>query len=575
METPELTPAPLADESPADYPTDPNAIRFIPLGGIGEIGKNMFLYEFGGEILVVDCGLMFPEQEMLGIDLVIPDFSYLLAHADRVQGIVLTHGHEDHIGALPWVLNELNVPVYGTKLTLALVRAKLTEHTYLPPVTLTEIDPDEALALGPFTLNFFRVTHSIPDGVGLIIDSPAGRIVHTGDYKFDQTPLLGQRTEVNKVVQAAAGGVLALMTDVTNIERPGWVPSEREVAATFEELFAAATGRVIVACFSSNISRMQEIVSVSARHGRRVCLIGRSMRSNMEVARTHGFIHLPSPDILVEPEGVCALAPDAVTVLTTGSQGEPLSALRLMSAGEHKYIKVTHGDLVVISASPIPGNEDLVYRTINQLFRQGAEVVYHEDEHHIHVSGHGNEEEQKMMLTLTAPRYVVPMHGEYRHLVRYRKMAAAVGYAPEQVPLLHSGDVLELTAERAEVIWQVEAGRVMIDGLGVGDIGTVVLRDRKHLSQDGMLVAIVGIDSQSGQIVAGPDIISRGFVFAQEAEELIDAAKEVVRTTVAGLTPTSSTDWESAQSTIRTALNRFVYERTKRRPMVIPVIMEL
>ncbi|MHB9131880.1 MAG: ribonuclease J [Armatimonadota bacterium] len=562
------------ETEPTPLVTDPTALRFIPLGGIGEIGKNMYVYEYDGKILVVDCGLMFPDQEMLGIDIVIPDITYLLEHADDVLGIVLTHGHEDHVGALPWVLNELNVPVWGTKLTLGLVRNKLSEHTYLPPVDLHEIDPNLSLELGPFNISFFRVTHSIPDAVGLIIDSPAGRVVHTGDFKLDQSPLTGQRTEVQKLALAAARGVLALMSDTTNVERPGWVPSEQEVAESFDELFANAEGRVIIASFASNISRMQEILNVSALYERRVCVIGRSMRANMEMARELGFIHLPDPNMLIEPEQVNKLPADEVTVITTGSQGEPLSALRLMSAGEHKYIKLGPGDLVVISATPIPGNEDLVYRTINQLFRQGAEVVYHGSDR-VHVSGHGNEEELKMMLTLASPRYVVPIHGEYRHLVRYRKIAGLIGYPENRIFLMHNGDVLEMTTENATVIGQVQAGRVMIDGLGVGDIGTVVLRDRKHLSEDGIVIAITGIDSQTGNVVAGPDIITRGFVYAKEAEELIDDAKEVVLRTVKNLTLESSTDWETAKSAVRTALNRFVYERTKRRPMVIPVIMEL
>jgi ribonuclease J len=556
------------------FPTDPDALRFIPLGGIGEIGKNMFAYEYGGKILLVDCGLMFPEQEMLGIDLVIPDITYLLEHADDVLGIVLTHGHEDHIGALPWVLNELNVPVWGTKLTLGMVRGKLTEHAYLPPVTLNMVDPDAPLELGPFTVEFFRVTHSIPDAVGLIIHTPAGKVVHTGDFKFDQSPILGQRTEVQKLALASTTGMLALMSDVTNIERPGWVASERTVSATFDELFEDATGRIIVACFASNIFRMQEVMNMAARYGRRVCVIGRSMRANVDIARELGFMRLPKPDLLIEPGEAAALPAREVTVLTTGSQGEPLSALRLMSTGEHKYIKVGPGDLVVISASPIPGNEDLVYRTINQLFRQGAEVVYHGQEH-THVSGHGHEEELKMMLTLTAPHFLVPVHGEYRHLIHYRKMGATMGYEADRVFLLHLGDVLELTATGCAVVGQVQAGRVMIDGLGVGDIGAVVLRDRKHLSQDGMLTAVVGIDSQKGEIVVGPDIVTRGFVFAEEAEELIDDAKQVVRDAIAKLDISSSTDWESAQATVRSALNKFVYARTKRRPMVIPVILEV
>lgn len=554
------------------FAVNPLAVRFIPLGGIGEIGKNMFAYEYDGAILVVDCGLMFPDQEMLGIDLVIPDITYLLENADRVLGIVLTHGHEDHVGALPWVLNELPLPVWGTKLTLGLVRNKLSEHSYLPPITLNEIIPEEPLTLGPFTINFFRVTHSIRDAVGLIIETPAGSVVHTGDFKFDQSPLSGPRTEVYKLAQAAAKGVIALMTDVTNAERPGWVPSERQVAETFDELFANAEGRIIIATFASNISRMQEILNVAALYDRHVCVIGRSMRANMDIARELGYITLPYPSIIIEPGQVNTYPPDQVAVITTGSQGEPLSALRLMSTGEHKYIKLGPGDLVVISATPIPGNEDLVYRTINQLFRQGAEVVY---QGKIHVSGHGNEEELKMMLTLTAPRFVVPMHGEYRHLVRFRKLAEMMGYAEKNIFLLQPGDVLELTSCSAKVIGQVPAGRVMIDGLGVGDIGTVVLRDRKHLSEDGMFIVVVGIDSQTGKIIAGPDIVTRGFIYAQESEELIEEAKQVVCNRINELDITSSTDWESAKSAIRSSVNRFVYERTKRRPMVIPVIMEL
>ncbi|HOF89656.1 MAG TPA: ribonuclease J, partial [Armatimonadota bacterium] len=373
---------------------------------------------------------------------------------------------------------------------------------------------------------------------------------------------------------ASSSGILALMCDVTNIERPGWVTSERSVAVTFDELFADADGRIIVACFASNIFRMQEVINVAARYGRRVCVIGRSMRANVDIARELGFMHLPSPDILIEPDAAASLPAKEVAVLTTGTQGEPLSALRLMSTGEHKYIKVGPGDLVVISASPIPGNEDLVYRTINQLFRQGAEVVYHGAEH-THVSGHGHEEELKMMLTLTAPRHLVPMHGEFRHLVRYRKTAETMGYTADRVSLLHSGDVLEITRDGAAVRGQVQAGRVMIDGLGVGDIGAVVLRDRKHLSEDGMLTAVVGIDSQTGEIVAGPDIVTRGFVYAEEAEELITDAKTVVREAIAKLDISSSTDWESARATVRSALNKFVYARTKRRPMVIPVILEV
>ncbi|MEI7831608.1 MAG: ribonuclease J [bacterium] len=552
---------------------NPDALRFIPLGGIGEIGKNMFAYEYGGEIIVIDAGLLFPEQEMLGIDLVIPDITYLLENADKVHGILLTHGHEDHIGALPWVLNELNVPVWGTKLTLGLLRNKLSEHTYLKKTTLNLIDPDqEPLVLGPFTITFFRVTHSIPDAVGMIIDTPAGRIVHSGDFKIDQTPLSGQRTEVGKLASAACPRMLALMVDVTNVEKPGWVTTERVVADSFDEIFADAEGRIIIATFASNISRMQEILNVAHAYDRRVCVMGRSMVGNMEIARDLGFVKLPSPDILVEPKDLTKLDDDEIVVLTTGSQGEPLSALRLMSAGEHKFIKIRQGDLVVMSATPIPGNEDLVYRTINQLFRQGAEVIY---QGKIHVSGHGNQEELKMMLTLTCPRFTVPMHGEFRHMVAYRKLAGTMGYPADRVMLMHSGDVLELTCQSAKIIGKVQAGRVMIDGLGVGDIGTAVIRDRLHLSEDGMFIAVVNVNEQTGEIIGEPEIVTRGFIFAAESEELLDDAKKVIRDAVSKIRMNGATDIDIVKTSVRSALNKFVFERTKRRPMVIPVINEL
>lgn len=552
---------------------NPEALRFIPLGGIGEIGKNMFAYEYGGEIIVIDAGLLFPEQEMLGIDLVIPDITYLLENADKVHGILLTHGHEDHIGALPWVLNELHVPVWGTKLTLGLLRNKLSEHSYLPKTEMNIIDPDlEPLVLGPFTITFFRVTHSIPDAVGMIIDTPAGRVVHSGDFKIDQTPLSGQRTEVGKLANAASPRMLALMIDVTNVEKPGWVTTERVVADSLDEIFADAEGRIIIATFASNISRMQEILNVAHAYDRRVCVMGRSMVGNMLIARDLGFVKLPSPNILVEPKELTKLADDQIVVLTTGSQGEPLSALRLMSAGEHKFIKIKNGDLVVMSATPIPGNEDLVYRTINQLFRQGAEVIY---QGKVHVSGHGNQEELKMMLTLTSPKFTIPMHGEFRHMVAYRKLAGTMGYPAERVMLMHSGDVLELTTQSAQIVGKVQAGRVMIDGLGVGDIGTAVLRDRLHLSEDGMFIAVVNVNEQTGEIVGEPEIVTRGFIFAAESEELLEDAKKVIREAIGKIRTNGVADQDVVKTSVRSALNKFVFERTKRRPMVIPVINEL
>ncbi len=556
------------------YTPDLAALRFIPLGGIGEIGKNMFAYEYDGQILVVDCGMLFPEEEMLGVDLVIPDITYLLEHADRVLGIVLTHGHEDHIGALPWVLNELPVPVWGTKFTLGLVRKKLAEHTYLPPVTLNEIDPDGAVTLGPFSLSFFRVAHSIIDGVGLVIDSPAGRVIHTGDFKFEHSPLLGAATDLKRLAAATASPVLALVCDVTNAGEAGWVPSELMVAQSLDLLMAEADGLVVISSFASNIARMQEVLNVSDLYERKVVVMGRSMRANLEVARELGFLKVPSDDLLIEPQEISQYPRDGVTVLATGSQGEPMAALRLMSTGEQKYIKLTEGDLVVLSASPIPGNEAAVYRMINQLCKQGARVVFGSEDR-LHVSGHAKEEELKLMLSLTGPAIAIPVHGEYRHLVSYQALAQHLHYDRTRVPILHSGDVYEMAQGRGQVIGHVPAGRVMIDGLGVGDIGAAVLRDRKHLSEDGMLVAIVAIDADTGEILSGPDLVTRGFVYLEHAEALIEEAKDVVRATITHMSPVGSTDLESVKSSIRSTLSRFITEKTRRRPMILPVIIEV
>jgi ribonuclease J len=559
----------------ADYFTpNPEALRFIPLGGIGEIGKNMFAYEYGGQIIIVDCGMLFPEEEMLGVDLVIPDITYLLENADRVLGIFLTHGHEDHIGALPWVLNELPVPVWGTKFTLGLVRKKLAEHTYLPPMTLNEIDPETTVALGPFTLSFFRVAHSIIDGVGFVIDSPAGRIIHTGDYKFEQSPLLGAATDLKRIAAAAATPVLALVSDVTNAGEAGWVPSELMVAQSLDILMADAEGLVVISSFASNIARMQEVLTVADLYDRKVAVMGRSMRANMEVARELGFLTMPSDDLLIEPQDIDQYPRDAVTVLATGSQGEPRAALRLMSTGEQRNVKLAPGDLVVLSASPIPGNESSVYRMINQLCKQGARVVFGTGER-LHVSGHAKEEELKLMLALTGPDIAIPVHGEYRHLVSYQALARTMLFDDTRVPILHSGDVYEMVKGRGRVIGHVPAGRVMIDGLGVGDIGATVLRDRKHLSEDGMLVAIVAIDADTGEILSGPDLVTRGFVYLEHAEALMEEAKEVVRATITRMTPAGSTDLESVKTSIRSALSRFITERIRRRPLILPVILEV
>jgi len=549
-------------------------LRIIPLGGVGEIGKNMLALETGGQILVIDCGLMFPDQEMLGVDLVIPETTYLEQNRDRVLGIVLTHGHEDHVGALPYVLPRLNVPVYGTRLTLRMASGRMEELGALEAADLREYKHGKPFSLGQFVIEPFRMPHSIPDGAGLIIQTPVGTLVHSGDFKLDLSPIDGKPPDLARLAQAGQDGVLVLLSDCTNVEKPGYTPSERVVGGALEEAVARAARRVIVATFASNVHRMQQVVDVSVRHGRKVALVGRSMVSNANAAAELGYLRIPE-GTLVRLDEVDRLRPEEVTLLTTGSQGEPLSALSRMATAEHKQVNVEPGDLVVISATPIPGNEDLVFRTINHLYRRGAEVVY-EPFDRAHVSGHANQEELRLLLGLVKPRYVVPVHGEYRHLVRYRKLAVEqMAYPPERVFVLDLGDVLELTPRTARIAGQVPAGGVMIDGLGVGDVGDVVLRDRKHLSEDGILIVTVTIDRQLGTVLAGPDIISRGFVYEAESEELLQEARGVVAQTIAEMDLEEATEWTTVKSRVRAAVSKFIRERIQRRPMVLPIIMEV
>lgn len=547
-------------------------LRIIPLGGVGEIGKNMLALEAGGQILVIDCGLMFPEQEMLGVDLVIPDIGYLLEHRARVLGIVLTHGHEDHVGALPYVLPRLPVPVWGTRLTLGMATGRLEELG--TEADLREIKHGRPFPVGPFTVEAVRVCHSIPDGSSLVITTPVGTVVHSGDFKFDRTPIDGKTPDRARLAQAGREGVLALLSDCTNVEKPGFTPSERQVGRVLAEAFAQAPRRVVVATFASNIHRIQQVIDVSQQHGRRVAVTGRSMVSNVAIASAMGYLRVPE-GALIGLEEVDSLPPEQVTLLTTGSQGEPLSALARMAVAEHKQVAIEPGDLVIISATPIPGNEDLVFRTVNHLFRRGAEVIY-EPSAQAHVSGHGNQEDLKLMLSLVQPRFVIPVHGEYRHLVRYRKLAVEeAGYRPEQVFVLNPGEVLELGVRSARVAGEVSTGSVMIDGLGVGDVGDVVLRDRKHLSEDGILIAVISIDHQAGTVLAGPDLVSRGLVYGPEADELMAEAREVVWSTLARMDIEEATEWSTVKAQVRSALKKLIFERIKRRPMILPIIMEV
>lgn len=548
-------------------------VRIIPLGGVCEIGKNMTVLEYAGEILVIDCGLMFPDEEMFGVDIVIPDVTYLLENADRIKGIVLTHGHEDHIGALPYILRQISAPIWGTKLTLGFVKAKLDEHHLLESVELHEIDKGDRFNIGVFDIETIRVTHSIPGGVGLAIRLPVGNILHTGDFKFDHTPIDGKPVDFARFAKIGAEGVLLLMIDSTNVEKPGHVPSERIVGEMFEEVFSKARGKIIVASFASNIHRIQQVFNTAKLFDRKVAIAGRSMAQNIEIARQLGYLNF-SDDIRIRLEDIPNLYPVEVVVMTTGSQGEPLSALTRIAMDDHSKVKVEKGDTVIISATPIPGNEDLVARTINHLFKRGADVIY-DAIAPVHVSGHANREELKLMLNLTRPKYVLPVHGEHRHVAGFAELAREMGIPNENVFRMEVGDVLEIDSTGAALADKVTAGDVLVDGIGVGDVGEVVLRDRRHLACDGIVIAVIGIDRATGNVVAGPDIISRGFVYAEESEDLMTEAKQVVLNTVEGLTVDAAAEWSTAKSDVRSVLAKLFYAKTHRRPMVIPVIMEV
>ena len=547
-------------------------LRVIPLGGVAEIGKNMTLIEQDGEILIIDCGLMFPEDDMLGVDIVINDFRYVIERADKVRGIILTHGHEDHIGALPYLVRDLNVPIWGTRLTLGLVDNKLSEWGLLDHVTKHVVEAGTRVQIGPFAIDTMHVSHSIPDGIGLGIHTKYGVIVHTGDYKLDPTPIDGRMTDFSGFERPVEEGVLLLITDVTIIERPGHVPSERIVGRTFQEVFARAERRVIIATFASNIHRIQQAMTVSAEYGRRVAILGRSMAANTEMAAQLGYLHVPEDIRITVPE-IDFLAANQVTILTTGSQGEPMSALSLMANEEHKKVQIQPGDTVIISATPIPGNEDLVHRTINHLFRLGADVVYHPMAA-VHVSGHAFQDEQKMMYSLVRPKFVMPFHGEHRHIAEYARVVEALGHLPERVIRMTPGDILELDEEGARHAGHVDGGPIMVDGLGIGDVSHVVLRDRQHLSQDGILVAVITVDRNTGKVIAGPEIVSRGFVYMQESEALIEEAKQRIHQELECLQEDDTLDWSSIKTDVRSSLSKFLYSITGRQPMIIPIIME-
>ncbi|MGB9803583.1 ribonuclease J [Desulfofundulus sp.] len=548
-------------------------LALIPLGGLGEIGKNIMAVRFGENILVIDCGLMFPEEGMLGIDVVIPDITYLLENKDAVRGIVLTHGHEDHIGALPYVLKQLNVPIYGTRLTLGLLQGKLKEQGVAGEANLEVVKPRDTVTIGPFKVEFIRVSHSIPDAVAVAVHTPVGVIVHTGDFKIDQTPVDGEVTDFYRLAQLGERGVLVLLSDSTNVERPGYTMSERMVGATFDETFRQAKERIIIATFASNVHRLQQAITTAHRYDRKVAVIGRSMINVINIAHELGYLHIPE-GTLVELEEANRLPKNKVVFLCTGSQGEPMSALTRMALGDHRQVEILPGDTIIISATPIPGNEKLVARIIDQLFKQGAHVIY-EAVSGIHVSGHPSQEELKLMINLVKPRFFVPVHGEYRMLIKHAELARTMGIPAEHIFVAENGQVLEFTRRSGRIAGRVTAGRVLVDGLGVGDVGNIVLRDRRQLSQDGILIVVVTINRELGQVMAGPDIVSRGFVYVRESEQLMEEARQRVKEALEKCNDRGLSEWAAIKSQVRDVLGKFLYEKTRRRPMILPIIMEV
>ncbi|WP_213974658.1 ribonuclease J [Tepidanaerobacter acetatoxydans] len=549
-------------------------LLIIPLGGMGEIGKNMTVIQYGKEILLIDSGLMFPEEEMLGIDIVIPDITYLIENKEYIKGILITHGHEDHIGALPYVLQQINAPLYGTKLTLGLVEGKLKEtRLNKKNISMNVVKPPTTINIGSFAVDFIRVNHSIPDAVGFAIHTPVGIICHTGDFKLDQTPVNGEKADLHKFAELGSKGVLALLSDSTNAEREGYTMSEKVVGHTIEDIFKTVTGRIIVATFASNIHRIQQIFDAAYKNDRKVAVVGRSMVNVVNIALDLGYLTI-SKSLLMDLDEINRLPKEKVVIITTGSQGEPMSALTRMAMSEHKKVEIMPEDTVLISASPIPGNEKFIARTIDHLFKKGANVIY-EAISGVHVSGHASQEELKLILNLVKPRFFIPVHGEYRHLVHHSHLAMEVGIPSENIFIVENGRILEFTKDSCKMAGRVTAGKVLVDGLGVGDVGNIVLRDRKQLSQDGILIVVVAIDKETGEVVSGPDIISRGFVYVRESEELMEQAREKVKQALRKCQEENISEWSTIKSQVREHLGKLLFEQTRRRPMILPIIMEV
>ena len=550
------------------------AIRIIPLGGLNEIGKNMTVYECRGDMFIVDCGNSFPDSEMFGVDLVIPDFTYVLDNADKIKGIVITHGHEDHIGALPYLMREIHIPVYATKLTKGLIENKLSEHSLKNTVEINVIQPGDRIQMGCMTVVPIHVNHSIPDAVGLAIESPAGVVITTGDFKIDYTPPQGDTTDLSTFARYGSQGVLAFLSDSTNAERRGSSASEKTVGKSFASFFEKAENkRIIIATFASNIYRIQQILDLAVRHNRKVAVSGRSMMNNIAMAFELGYLTAPD-NVMIEPEKVKDYDPGQIVLITTGSQGEPLSALARMAGGTHRQFSIGPNDFIIISATPIPGNEKMVTKVVNGLMKSGATVIY-ESMYDVHVSGHACQEELKLMLNLVKPQYFIPVHGEYKHLKRHAMLAEGAGIPQENIILANTGGVLRIDRNGITVEETVTAGQVLVDGLGVGDVGSVVLRDRRHLSQDGLVVVVFTADSYSGRLLSGPDIVSRGFVYVKESEGLISEARLAAREVIEKYENYDYRDWTVIKSKIRDQVSAVLYKKTKRSPMVLPIVMEV
>jgi ribonuclease J len=551
-----------------------NKLRLIPLGGLGEVGKNMLVVEYGDDMIVVDAGLMFPEDEMLGIDLVLPDFSYIKKNVDKVRGIIITHGHEDHTGALPYLLRDINVKVYGTRLTLGLIKVKLEEYKLLNSTKLVEIHPKNPVKCGVFRLEFFRMSHSIPDGVGIAIHTPVGTVIHSGDFKFDQTPIDGNIIDFAKLSSFREQGVLALMSDSTNAEAKGYTASERVVGEGLHSIFEAAGGRIVVASFASHIHRLQQVIDVAHKFNRKLAITGRTMSNNVEIAEQLGYLRIPKK-MIIHPAEMKKYEPKRICVLSTGSQGEPLSALARMANHEHKWIEIEKGDTVILSASAVPGNEKSISQTINRLFRCGANVHY-DSISDVHASGHAAQEELKLLINLVKPKYFIPIHGEYRHLKHHADLAQELDIPDERIFIASNGDVIEFDSnEAARMQERVTAGAILVDGLGVGDIGDIVLRDRQQLASDGILIVVVTIDKQNGKLLTTPDLVTRGFVYVKESGELLDEARACVTEALEKTAAEQVTDWAVLKADVRRALSSFIYEKIKRRPMIMPIIVEI